>query len=311
MTGEHAHAPVLLDAALEGLRVMAGGCYVDGTFGRGGHARAILARLGAAGRLYALDRDPEAVAFARAQLAAEPRLHLEHGSFADLGAFAARNGIAGRIDGLLLDLGVSSPQLDDPRRGFSFQADGPLDMRMDPGSGESAADWLARAPEREIATVLSDYGEERFAKRIARAIVQARTSVPLRTTAELAALVARASPARDPHKHPATRTFQAIRIFVNRELDALAQCLDQSLRVLAGGARLVVISFHSLEDRIVKRFMRDHARGPLLPKGLPVPGLPPPGELRLVGKAVRAGADEVARNPRARSAVLRVAERAA
>jgi 16S rRNA (cytosine1402-N4)-methyltransferase len=184
-------------------------------------------------------------------------------------------------------------------------------MRMDPGSGESAADWLARAPEREIATVLSDFGEERFAKRIARAIVQARTSIPLRTTAELATLVARASPARDPHKHPATRTFQAIRIFVNRELEALGQCLEQSLRVLAGGARLVVISFHSLEDRIVKRFMRDHARGEVLPKGLPVPGLPPAGELRLIGKAVRAGADEIARNPRARSAVLRVAERAA
>ena len=311
MTERHAHTPVLLDAALEGLRVMAGGCYVDGTFGRGGHARAILARLGSTGRLFALDRDPEAVAFARAQFADEPRLHVEHGSFADLGSFAERNGIAGRVQGLLLDLGVSSPQLDDASRGFSFQADGPLDMRMDPSSGESAADWLARATEREIAAVLSDFGEERFAKRIARAIVQARTSVPLRTTAELAALVARASPARDPHKHPATRTFQAIRIFVNRELEALGQCLEQSLRVLAGGARLVVISFHSLEDRIVKRFMRDRARGAVLPKGLPVPGLPPAGELRVIGKAVRPGPDEIARNPRARSAVLRVAERAA
>jgi 16S rRNA (cytosine1402-N4)-methyltransferase len=311
MTEKHAHAPVLLEAALAGLKVMAEGCYVDGTFGRGGHARAILARLGSGGRLYALDRDPEAVGFARAQFADEPRLHVEHGSFADLRGFAERNGIAGRIDGLLLDLGVSSPQLDDPHRGFSFQADGPLDMRMDPSSGESAAEWLARASEREIAAVLSDYGEERFAKRIARAVVQARTSAPLRTTAELAMLVARASPARDPHKHPATRTFQAIRIFVNRELEALAQCLDQSLRVLAGGARLVVISFHSLEDRIVKRFMRDHARGEVLPKGLPVPGRPAGGELRLIGKAVRAGADETARNPRARSAMLRVAERVA
>jgi 16S rRNA (cytosine1402-N4)-methyltransferase len=311
MTEKHAHAPVLLDTALAGLRVMAEGCYVDGTFGRGGHARAILARLGSAGRVYALDRDPEAVAFARAQFADEPRLHVEQGSFADLRDFAERNGIAGRIDGLLLDLGVSSPQLDDPRRGFSFQAEGPLDMRMDPGSGESAADWLARASEREIAAVLSELGEERFARRIARAIVQARPSAPLRTTADLAALVARASPARDPHKHPATRTFQAIRIFVNRELEALAQCLDQSLHVLAGGARLVVISFHSLEDRIVKRFMRDHARGEVLPKGLPVPGGPAGGELRLIGKAVRADAEETARNPRARSAVLRVAERVA
>lgn len=311
MTEKHAHAPVLLDAALEGLRVMAEGCYVDGTFGRGGHARAILARLGGAGRLYALDRDPDAVAFGRAAFAAEPRLRLEQGSFADLAAFAGRHGIAGRVDGLLLDLGVSSPQLDDPARGFSFQADGPLDMRMDPGSGESAADWLARASEREIAAVLSDLGEERFARRIARAIVQARTSVPLRTTAELAALVARASPARDPHKHPATRTFQAIRIFVNRELEALAQGLDQSLRVLAVGARLVVISFHSLEDRLVKRFMRDRARGEVLPKGVPVTGRPAGGDLRVIGKAVRANAAEVARNPRARSAVLRVAERVA
>jgi 16S rRNA (cytosine1402-N4)-methyltransferase len=311
MAEKHAHAPVLLDAALEGLRVMAEGCYLDGTFGRGGHARAILARLGDAGRLYALDRDPAAVAFARAEFAAEPRLRVEQGSFADLSAFAQRNGIAGRVDGLLLDLGVSSPQLDDPARGFSFQADGPLDMRMDPGSGESAADWLARAPEREIATVLSDLGEERFARRIARAIVQARTSVPLRTTAELAALVARASPARDPHKHPATRTFQAIRIFVNRELEALAQCLEQSLRVLAVGARLVVISFHSLEDRIVKRFMRDRARGEVLPRGVPVTGRPAGGDLRVIGKAVRPDAAEVACNPRARSAVLRVAERVA
>jgi 16S rRNA (cytosine1402-N4)-methyltransferase len=311
MAEKHAHAPVLLDAALEGLRVMAEGCYLDGTFGRGGHARAILARLGDAGRLYALDRDPAAVAFARAEFAAEPRLRVEQGSFADLSAFAQRNGIAGRVDGLLLDLGVSSPQLDDPARGFSFQADGPLDMRMDPGSGESAADWLARAPEREIATVLSDLGEERFARRIARAIVQARTSVPLRTTAELAALVARASPARDPHKHPATRTFQAIRIFVNRELEALAQCLEQSLRVLAVGARLVVISFHSLEDRIVKRFMRDRARGEVLPRGVPVTGRPAGGDLRVIGKPVRPDAAEVACNPRARSAVLRVAERVA
>jgi 16S rRNA (cytosine1402-N4)-methyltransferase len=311
MNEERAHAPVLLDAALDGLRVMAEGCYVDGTFGRGGHARAILARLGRAGRLYALDRDPEAVAHARAAFRDEPRLHIEQGSFAGLLHFAERQGIAGRVDGLLLDLGVSSPQLDDPGRGFSFQADGPLDMRMDPGSGESAADWLARASEREIATVLSDYGEERFAKRIARAIVQARTTVPLRTTAALAALVARASPARDPHKHPATRTFQGIRIHINRELEALAQCLEQSLKVLAGGARLVVISFHSLEDRIVKRFMRDRARGEVLPKGLPVTGAPAPGELRLVGKAIRADAAEVAANPRARSAVLRIAERVA
>jgi len=311
MAEEHAHAPVLLEAALAGLRVMAEGCYLDGTFGRGGHAGMILARLGPAGRLYALDRDPAAVAHARVRFGDEPRLHVEQGSFADLYAFAERNGIVGRVDGLLLDLGVSSPQLDDPARGFSFQADGPLDMRMDPDSGESAADWLARASEREIATVLRDYGEERFATRIARAIVKARTSVPLRTTAELAALVARASPTHDPHKHPATRTFQAIRIQVNGELEALGQCLEQSLRVLAAGARLVVISFHSLEDRIVKRFLRDRARGEVLPKGLPVTGGPVGAQLRLIGKSIRADAAEIARNPRARSAVLRVAERLA
>jgi 16S rRNA (cytosine1402-N4)-methyltransferase len=306
-----AHVPVLLDAALDGLRLMPDGCYVDGTYGRGGHAAAILERLGAAGRLYALDRDPEAVAAAQARFGADRRFTVEQGSFEGLEAFAARHGIAGRVDGLLLDLGVSSPQLDDPGRGFSFQADGPLDMRMDRGSGESAAEWLARAPEREIAAVLRDFGEERHAARIARAIVQARASAPLRTTSELAALVARASPGRDPHKHPATRTFQAIRIHLNRELEALARCLEQAVRVLAVGARLVVISFHSLEDRIVKRFFRDRAHGPVLPRGLPVTGGPPAGDLRIVGRPVRADAVEAARNPRARSAVLRIAERAA
>jgi 16S rRNA (cytosine1402-N4)-methyltransferase len=311
MSEPHGHLPVLLDAVLQGLRLMPGGCYVDGTYGRGGHSAAILARLGPAGRLYALDRDPEAVAAARARFGADGRFTVEQGSFDRLADFADRHGILGRVDGLLLDLGVSSPQLDDPRRGFSFQADGPLDMRMDPGSGESAAEWLARAPEREIAAVLREYGEERHAARIARAIVQSRASVPLRTTSELAALVARASPGRDPHKHPATRSFQAIRIHVNRELEALARCLEQALRVLAVGARLVVISFHSLEDRIVKRFFRDRARGEVLPKGLPVTGGPAPGDLRVIGKAVRAGPEETASNPRARSAVLRIAERAA
>ena len=311
MSEPNGHIPVLLDAVLDGLRLMPGGCYVDGTYGRGGHSAAILARLGGTGRLYALDRDPEAVAAARARFGADRRFTVEQGSFDGLLDFANRHDILGRVDGLLLDLGVSSPQLDDPRRGFSFQAEGPLDMRMDPGSGESAAEWLARAPEREIAAALRDYGEERHAARIARAIVQARASVPLRTTSELAALVARASPGRDPHKHPATRSFQAIRIHVNRELEALARCLEQTLRVLAVGARLVVISFHSLEDRIVKRFLRDRARGEVLPKGLPVTGGPPPGDLRVIGKAVRADAAEAARNPRARSAVLRVAERVA
>jgi 16S rRNA (cytosine1402-N4)-methyltransferase len=305
------HEPVLLAEVLEGLRVIGDGCYVDGTFGRGGHARAILGRLGAGGRLYAIDRDPDAVAHARAELAADARFSIEQASFADLGAFAERHAICGRVDGLLLDLGVSSPQLDDAGRGFSFQADGPLDMRMDPAAGESAADWLARAPADEIAQVLRDYGEERHAGRIARAIVAARVTAPLRSTRALADLVARVSPTRDPRKHPATRTFQAIRISVNQELEALTRCLAQSLQVLAGGARLAVISFHSLEDRIVKRFIRDESAGPVLPKGVPVTGGPPPGRLRAIGKAQRATDAEVARNPRARSAVLRVAERLA
>jgi 16S rRNA (cytosine1402-N4)-methyltransferase len=305
------HEPVLLDEVLEGLKVIADGCYVDGTFGRGGHAEAILARLGPAGRLYAMDRDPAAVAHARAALAGDARFSIDHASFAELDAFAERHRIRGRVDGLLLDLGVSSPQLDDPDRGFSFQADGPLDMRMDPTRGESAADWLAHAPADEIARILRDCGEERYAARIARAIVAGRSVTPLRSTRALAELVARASPTRDGHKHPATRTFQAIRIYVNQELEALTRCLAQSLRVLAGGARLAVISFHSLEDRIVKRFIREESAGPALPRGVPVTGGRAPGRLRPIGKAQRASDAEVGRNPRSRSAILRVAERLA
>jgi 16S rRNA (cytosine1402-N4)-methyltransferase len=308
---ESGHEPVLLAEVLEGLRVIADGCYVDGTFGRGGHARAILARLGPAGRLYAMDRDPAAVAHARDELGGDARFRIGQASFAQLEDYAERHGICGRVDGLLLDLGVSSPQLDDAGRGFSFQAEGPLDMRMDPTSGESAAEWLARAPADQIAQVLRDYGEERHARRIARAIVAVRGTAPLRSTRALAELVARVSPARDGQKHPATRTFQAIRIHINGELDALARCLAQALRVLAGGARLAVISFHSLEDRIVKRFIRDESFAAAPPKGVPVKGGPAPGRLRPVGKALRASEAEVARNPRARSAVLRVAERLA
>ncbi len=244
-------------------------------------------------------------------LGGDARFRIDQASFAQLENFAERHAICGRVDGLLLDLGVSSPQLDDAGRGFSFQADGPLDMRMDPAAGESAADWLARAPADEIAQVLRDYGEERHAGRIARAIVATRGVAPLRSTRALAKLVARASPTSDSHKHPATRTFQGIRIYINEELDALTRCLAQSLRVLAGGARLAVISFHSLEDRIVKRFIREESVGAQLPRGVPVTGGPAPGRLRAIGKAQRATESEVARNPRARSAVLRVAERLA
>jgi len=306
--GAGAHRPVLLEEAVDALRVRPDGIYVDGTFGRGGHSGAILARLGETGRLIAFDKDEAALKAAREQFGEDPRLHLVQGSFARLGEVARELDLVRRIDGLLLDLGVSSPQLDQAERGFSFQQDGPLDMRMDRSRGPSAADWLAEADEAELARVIRDYGEERFARRIARAIVQRRREAPLRTTAELAALIERAVPKRDPHKHPATRTFQAIRIHINEELEDLKSVLRQALDVLAVGARLVVISFHSLEDRIVKHFLREQARGPRLPKGVPVQHEAVQGRLRLIGKAVRAGEAEVAANPRARSAVMRVAE---
>ncbi len=299
---------MLLAEALESLAVRPEGYYLDATFGRGGHARAILRALGPEGRLLALDRDPEAVAAGRVLAAQDARFQIEQANFARLETVVAARGWAGRLAGVLLDLGVSSPQLDDPRRGFSFQHDGPLDMRMDPGTGESAAQWLARASESEIARVLREYGEERYARRIARAIAGARRSRPIRTTAQLAAVVAAAQPVREDHKHPATRTFQALRIQVNGELDALEKALAQAVRVLAPGGRLVVISFHSLEDRIVKRFLRRAAGGGGTSRHRP----PPPDAapvLRLLGRARRPGAEEQASNPRARSAVLRAAEK--
>lgn len=285
------------------------GLYLDCTFGRGGHSRAILARLGAAGRLIALDRDPDAVAAGRSLAAADARFTLLHARFGALGAALARAGRQERLNGILLDLGVSSPQLDTAQRGFSFIADGPLDMRMDPQSGESAAHWLARADGSEIAAVLRDFGEERFAKRIARAIVTARADGELATTAQLADLVARAVPTREPGKHPATRTFQALRIHVNDELNEIQRALDQVCALLATAGRLVVISFHSLEDRIVKRFIRQEVRGPAFPKGLPVKATDTAGRLCAIGKPVRPAPAELAANPRARSAIMRVAER--
>jgi 16S rRNA (cytosine1402-N4)-methyltransferase len=302
------HMPVLLDEAIAGLNIRPDGIYIDGTFGRGGHSRRILEELGAAGSLLAFDKDDEAVMVARAEFADDQRFSIVHGSFAQMAAIAAKRGLTRRVDGLLLDLGVSSPQIDDAVRGFSFLNDGPLDMRMDRTQGQSAADWLARAEEAEIAGVLRDYGEERFARRIARSIVTRRRLEPIQRTRELAELVFQACPVKEKHKHPATRTFQAIRIFINRELEDLELCLRDSLDVLARGARLVVISFHSLEDRIVKRFMRDAARGPKLPKGLPVRHAESQGRLRVLGKSQRASAEELYGNPRARSAVLRVAE---
>jgi 16S rRNA (cytosine1402-N4)-methyltransferase len=303
------HRPVLLEECVEALAVRPDGCYVDGTFGRGGHSRAILARLGPAGRLLGLDRDPEALAAGQELADQDPRFSMERGRFAELGAVAERAGLSGRIHGILLDIGVSSPQLDDPARGFSFSADGPLDMRMDPDSGESAAEWLAVASEAEIARVLRELGEERFAGRIARALVQARLQAPIRSTRALATLCEAAVPTREPGKHPATRSFQAIRIHINRELEELATCLAQVCDLLAAGGRLAVISFHSLEDRIVKRFIRDQARGERFPRGVPVTAAEAHPRLRPIGRAIHASTAEVAANPRSRSAVLRVAER--
>ncbi len=306
------HEPVLLHACLEGLAVRPDGFYVDGTFGRGGHAAAMLAGLAPGGRLLAFDKDPEAVRAATLRFGADTRFRIVHGSFTMLERIVEEAGCSGKVDGILLDLGVSSPQLDDAARGFSFQSEGPLDMRMDPTSGESVAAWLSHADEGEIARVLFEYGEERFARRIARAIASRREQSPLVTTSELAELVAAAVPTREKGKHPATRTFQALRILINKELDDLDDVLAQCVRVLAPHGRLCVISFHSLEDRRVKRFIRDNARPPHvsgLPRGLPVPHAEP--ALRTVGKAMVADADEVNRNPRARSAVLRCAERTA
>lgn len=287
------------------------GHYVDATFGRGGHSREILARLGTTGSLLVTDRDPDAIEAADKEFGGDRRVQVRQASFSTLEATVADLGMQAAVDGLLLDLGVSSPQLDDADRGFSFTRQGPLDMRMDPGTGMSAARWVSTAGEREISQVLRDYGEEKFHRRIARAIVQARDKdgSAIVTTTQLADLVSRVRPVRERNRHAATRTFQAIRIFVNRELDELQACLEQSLRILAPGGRLVVISFHSLEDRIVKRFMRNHSKPDAMYAGMPE--IPPEAlpVLRLVGKAVRSGVDEVARNPRSRSAVMRVAER--
>jgi 16S rRNA (cytosine1402-N4)-methyltransferase len=301
------HRTVLLDEAVDGLNVRADGTYVDCTYGRGGHSRLILARLGAKGRLIALDRDPVAVEAGKEMR--DERFTILHGAFGQLRAVLARAGVT-TADGILLDLGVSSPQLDEPERGFSFRHDAPLDMRMDTSTGITAAEWLATASANEIREVIRNYGEERFAKQIAAAIVAARAREPVRTTRQLAAIVAEAVPTREPRQDPATRTFQALRIHVNQELEELSLALPQCAELLAPSGRLVVISFHSLEDRIVKRYMRNESLADRLPARLPVRAseLPQP-RMRLVGRAVRPGDAEVTANPRARSAVMRVAER--
>jgi 16S rRNA (cytosine1402-N4)-methyltransferase len=306
--GRPAHVTVLAREAVDALRVRADGCYVDGTFGRGGHSRLILERLGPQGRLIALDKDPDAVAEGRKW--ADPRFRMVHSGFARLEQVLEQEGVGG-LDGLLLDLGVSWAQLEDAARGFSFRLDGPLDMRMDPGTGRSAAEWLAQAGERELEEVIRSYGEERFAKQIARAVVAARARGPVATTRQLAEIVAGAVPTRKPGQDPATRSFQALRIYTNSELEELSLVLPRAAERLRPGGRLVVISFHSLEDRIVKRFMREASQPQRLPPRLPVRAaeLAPP-RLRTVGRPIRPGPDELARNPRARSAVMRVAERA-
>ena len=302
------HLPVLLYPAVDALAIDSrpDGIFVDATFGRGGHSRLILERLGPSGRLIAIDRDPDAVAAARAL--GDQRLTSAHARFSALQAtLASLRAIP--ADGVLFDLGVSSPQLEDPRRGFGFRIDGPLDMRMDPTQGVGAAEWLERADEAEIREVISSYGEERFAKQITKAIVAARRRGPLRRTGELAAIVAAAVRTREPGQNPATRTFQAIRIHVNQELEELSLALPQAFAVLRPSGRLVVISFHSLEDRIVKNFMRAAAR-PAVPERLPLRAreMPPP-RLRIVGPPRKPGPEEIKANPRARSAVLRVAEK--
>lgn len=309
MSEKPEHQPVLVDEALDGLAVAADGAYVDATFGRGGHSAEILARLGGQGRLLALDKDPEAVAAGRRRFGADPRFSIMHSGFEDFEA-VVRPWLAGvELRGVLFDLGVSSPQLDDAERGFSFSREGPLDMRMDPTRGESAAEWLARVPQDELERVLREYGEEPRARAIAAAIVRARREAPLTTTTQLANVIARAAGRGKPKIHPATRAFQAIRIAVNRELDALEAGLRQAEKLLAPGGRLVVISFHSLEDRIVKRYMARAARGDPRYAGLPTMPASARPTMKLCGRLVRPGADEIARNPRARSARLRVAEK--
>ncbi|MCK8516284.1 16S rRNA (cytosine(1402)-N(4))-methyltransferase RsmH [Methylonatrum kenyense] len=311
-TGEASgHESVFLKEAVEGLAVRADGFYIDGTYGRGGHAAAILRRLGSSGRLWLIDRDPEAIAHARVHFGDDPRCRIVDASFRALDDVLAEAGAEGRLDGLLLDLGVSSPQLDEPRRGFSFMRDGPLDMRMDTTHGPTAREWLQQVDEQELVRVLRVYGEERFARRIATAIRIARDEDALpSTTLGLAELVSAAIPRRDRHKHPATRTFQAVRIAVNGELDALEVVLQQAPNWLRVGGRLVVISFHSLEDRMVKRAMRGARAATDLPPGIPVAQPPTGPSLRAVGKPLFGDRHDI-ENPRARSAVLRVAERAA
>ena len=305
------HLPVMVAEALQHLAIKQDGIYLDCTFGRGGHSQGILNLLGQYGQLLAFDRDFDAINSDYAQvMLTDERFKLKHSCFSELENIVKSAGLAGKVDGILLDLGVSSPQLDNPERGFSFLRDGPLDMRMDSNAGVSAQQWLASVDEKELVKVLFDYGEERFARRIAQAIVEKSALSPITTTRQLATLIEDAVSVREKHKHPATRTFQAIRIEINKELDELKAVLQQSARVLGPGGRLVVISFHSLEDRIVKRFIRDESGAKYNPGRLPIKEVDiAKGILKTMGKALKAGKQEISQNPRARSAIMRVAER--
>jgi len=308
---EFNHAPVLHTEVIAALQIRADGYYVDGTYGRGGHAQSILDQLGDNGRLIVMDKDPDAIKSAQKSIGNDKRVTIVHDDFASMSDQLSEMSLSEEIDGVLLDLGVSSPQLDDAERGFSFQKNGPLDMRMNPQQGESAADWLRRAEEKEIARVLWEYGEERFSRRIAKRIVEVRESETINDTASLSTLIASCVPQRDLKKHPATRSFQAIRIHVNRELDRITTLLNSIFEILKVGGRLLVISFHSLEDRLVKRFFKQQSKQPKIPRGLPLRDseIKTSIRLKLIGKAIKASAAEVVENPRARSAVLRVAER--
>lgn len=305
------HDSVLLQAAVDALAIKPTGVYVDGTFGRGGHSKLILSKLSERGQLWVFDKDKEAITEAEALAAKDARLKVHHGSFAELGQLMAQQGLLGQLDGILLDLGVSSPQLDQAERGFSFMRDGPLDMRMNQEQGKTAAEWINQADQRDISRVLRVYGEEKFANLIAKHIVLQRGKKPFERTLELANLIADVIPARakEKHKHPATRSFQALRIFINAELDDLQTVLNSSVDVLAKAGRLVVISFHSLEDRLVKHFIREQQQGPEVPRYLPVMEVQREPHLVAVGKAVKAGEDELEQNVRARSAVMRIAEK--
>ena len=309
MTQAAEHITVLLHEAVEGLAIKPDGIYVDGTFGRGGHSRLILQHLGPNGRLIAIDRDPQAIA--EAAKIQDPRFEIGHGPFSGIASYLNERGLLGKVDGFLLDLGVSSPQLDDAERGFSFQKDGPLDMRMDPTSGISAAEWLAKAEADDIAWVLKEFGEERFAKKIGRAIVHDRVEKPFTRTRQLAELIARLIPTKEKNKHPATRSFQAIRIYINSELEEVERAMEGALTVLAPAGRLAIISFHSLEDRLVKQFIRKQEKGPEVPRGLPLTEaqLAVGRTMKSIGKAMKPSDAEIDANPRSRSAVLRVAER--